>query len=681
LFRFPILAALTAGVFAATSAEAGPAASYGPPPAWVEVAPIPEAPKQDDVPVQMLLDDNQSWLGPEGDAAYNRRVRKILKPEGLSSFTTFSLTWDPGTERMAIHTLRIIRDGKTIDLLQHGRKMLVLRREQDLERSILDGRVTASQQIEGLQVGDVVDAAWTQTRKDPVAQGHSYDSEGLSFAGDAARYRVRMSWPDAAPVQWRPTPGFGEPSISHRGGRTWLDLDLHDIRAPHPPVGAPLRFRRVGFLEASGWASWANISQAMWPYYAKAMTLEAQSPIRTEAAAIAAAHPDAKGRAYAALQLVEDKTRYFLLAIDQGGYVPAAAEDTWRRKFGDCKGKTVLLLALLKELGVSAEPVLVSVGGGDGLDERLPSLGAFNHVLVKATIDGSSYWLDGTRSGDRTGLDRLRPPPYRWGLALRPGGADLERIPNPDLSEPQVTAVAKIDASKGLDHPAAATFSMRLTGDAATAIRLMLTNVPKADMERAYRQQLSSQLTWFKPDQLSWKDDPAHDAFVLEVVGVADLDWPFNPDVEAREFKLTGAHAGSPSGFPRREAGPNQDAPFSVPFPMFVQAETEIVLPAGGKGFTIRGFNGVEQIGGYSLKRSSKLDGGVASFLVEFHSVKREISPAEAEGANKALRRLSEEQTLVRAPRQTARPDHRKSDLSLESQGQVAHGRAALSDP
>jgi transglutaminase-like putative cysteine protease len=677
VFRFEFIAALAVAVSIATAAAADRGPVYGPPPAWVQVAPIPDAPRQDDVAVQVLLDDNQSWLGPDGDVAYNRRVRKILKPEGLGSFTTFNLTWSPDTDRVAIHALSIIRNGKAIDLLQHGRKMLVLRRERDLESSILDGRVTASQQIEGLQVGDVVDIAWTQTHKDPVSQGHSYDGEGLGFAGAAARYRVRLSWPDGAPVRWRPTPGFGEPTISHDHGRTWLALDLHDVRTPHSPVGAPLRFRRVGQLETSSWASWAEISRAMWPYYAKAMSLEAQSPIRAEAAAIAAAHPDAKGRAYAALQVVEDQTRYFLLAIDQGGYVPAAADDTWRRKFGDCKGKTILLLALLKELGISAEPVLVNAGAGDGLDERLPSLGAFNHVMVKAVIEGAPYWLDGTRTGDRTGLDRLRPPPYDWALPLRPQGADLERIPAPDLNEPQMATVMKIDASKGLDQPAAAKISMRFTGDAAKAMRLMMTNAPKADLERAYKQQFYGRLTWFKPASLSWTDDLAHDAFALEMVGAADLDWPFNPDAEAREFKLSGANSSSPSGFPHREPGPNQDAPFAVPFPAFVQTEMDVVLPSGGKGFTIRGANGVEQIGGFTLKRASTLDGGVASFVSELRSVKREISPAEAENANKALRKLAEEQTLVRAPRQVARSDHGKPDLSLESKDQVAHGRAA----
>ena len=99
------------------------------------------------------------------------------------------------------------------------------------------------------------------------------------------------------------------------------------------------------------------------PNEKKAATIAPDSDLRAEIDAIAKASTDPKVRAFAALRLVEEKTRYFFIGIGDGGYVPAAADETWRRKFGDCKGKTALLLAVLKELNVPAEPALVSLGG------------------------------------------------------------------------------------------------------------------------------------------------------------------------------------------------------------------------------------------------------------------------------------------------------------------------------
>ena len=79
---------------------------------------------------------------------------------------------------------------------------------------------------------------------------------------------------------------------------------------------------------------------------------------------------------------MQEKVRYVFLAMNGGGYRPAPAEVTWQRRFGDCKGKTVLLLALLHELGIEAVPVLVSTDEGDGLDGRLPAAGWFDHAIV-----------------------------------------------------------------------------------------------------------------------------------------------------------------------------------------------------------------------------------------------------------------------------------------------------------
>ncbi len=631
-------------------ALAAPKPVFGPPPKWVDVAPVPEPPPAEGAPaVQTLLDDNQSRLTPEGDTYYNRRVRKVLKAEGLPALTTFGVTWDPQDEVVTIHTLRILRGGRTIDLLGKGGQMLVLRREQDLEKAMLDGRMSATQQIEGLQVGDILDASWTHSGRDPVAGNRSYDMEGLAFPGVASRYRARLSWPTGAPMRYRTTEGFGEPKLSQDGDWTYLVLDATGVQAPKPPVGAPPRFRRLGSMETSSFESWNEISRIMAPLYARAASISPGSDLRAEIDAIAAKSADPKVRAFEALRLVEEKTRYFFIGIGDGGYVPAAADETWRRKFGDCKGKTALLLAILAELKVPAEPALVSLGGGDGMNERLPSLAAFNHVIVRTQIGGKTYWLDGTRTGDRSGLDALRPPPHRWALPIRTDGSDLVEIVVPPLAEPFVEATTRFDASKGLDAPAPMEMVNRFRGDAANGLRQMVAAVPRADLERNFRQQMSGNMSWVDVETVEWKDDVANDAFEVRMAGVADLDWRKNPDLGMLEYKVTASTTSAP-GFPRREPGPNRDAPYAVPFPIYIRSTTEVVLPGGGKGFTVRGPSGKETIGAMELSRGSTIAGGVARFTTDMRSLAPEISAADAEAATRTLRRIAGEDSLIRAP-------------------------------
>lgn len=624
--------------------------AFAPPAPWVNIAEIPPAPSDEGAPaVQMLLDDHQARLDASGDAYYNRRVIKILKPEGLAGVKSMNVIWSPDTESVTFHTLKIIRDGKTIDLLEDQKAMLVLRRETNLEQASLDGRITATRQIDGLQTGDILDFSYTRVHADPVVQGHSFDAEQLAFAGVAGRYRAVVSWPKTTAVQWKALPGFDDPTISTKDGRTVLTLDRSNVLAPKPPLGAPLRFRRVGQLEVTSYRSWNEISQLMAPLYAKASQVPEASPINVEADAIAARTTDPKARAFAALQLVEDKTRYFFIGMGEGGYVPANAEDTWSRRFGDCKAKTALLLAILKRLGLDAEPVLVNLSAGDGINELPPALATFNHVIVRVKIDGQSYWLDGTRTGDRN-FQAMQPPPHHWGLPVRAQGASLESIVEPQITVPTLETVMRFDTSKGLDAPAGVHITLIASGAFANSMRATLARAPRADFERAFRQQYANLNGGTDIEQVTWRDDPAKGLFVVDLAGNTDMDWRTNQDMNLREYRV--ATSGVPRLFQRREPGPNRDAPYAIGYPSYSRSRTEIVLPDAGKGYVVRGPNGVDHVAGHEVARSSKLEGAMAVFTVDQRALTPEISAADAMAANLAIRKLRDVDSLVRAPAQ-----------------------------
>jgi transglutaminase-like putative cysteine protease len=635
----------------ANAAWADEKPAYGPPAAWVQVAEVPPPPGDDQAPaLQAVLDDSQALLGKDGLYSYNRRIVRVTKPEGLASGSR-TITWQPDRDKVTLHGLAIIRDGQRIDLLKNGEDVLVLRREKDLERAMLDGRMTATIQIKDLRVGDMVDWSASVERRDPILGRRVSAFERMSWPGAAGRYRVRMLWADGTPMVWKTTAGYPDPKIGKAGDLNELLVDQTSATAPKPPAGAPYRFQRVGELQATTYRGWADVVAPMAALYAEAMTLKADSPIKAEIAAIAAASPDPKVRAFTALKLVEDKTRYLLLAMGDGGYKPASADETWARRFGDCKGKTVLLLAILKGLNIQAEPVVVFASpAADGLDQRVPSANQFNHVLVRATIDGKAYWLDGTRSGDRGGLQTLSAPPFLWGLPIKASDAALEPIVQRSPTRPDLDVAMRFDATAGLDKPAKAVVTMTLRGESGRSMARVIENAPRADIERNLRQNFSTTNSWMKIATLDWTvaDDGA---VTITMAGDADMEWRLNDDVGLMEWRLPMSGNGKPAQFPRREPGPNADAPYATSFPSFKKALVEVTLPNGGAGFTVKGpvFNG--QLANADVVRTSDIQGGKARFFESDQSTGRELPFDQAEEANKVRRRLAEQAMIIRAPK------------------------------
>lgn len=609
-----------------TAAKAGAdTVLYGPPPGWVKPAPMPAAPAAEPgAPYALRLSDNQAWFGPDGDQIYNETAFDILSEAGLDA-GSLTQEWDPATETVTINRLNVLRDGQVIDVLKSD-KFEILRRETNLESAMLDGRLTAVLQIKGLRVGDALDFASTRVYRDPVAGSSAEWRSTVDHTGLAGRVRYRLLWPKDRPMRW--TKGVGLPAPTVTDGPTGgeLALDLTDYKAPVAPEGAPMRFGDVGALNVSGFKDWSEVSALMAPLYAKAATLEANSPLKAEAAKIKAASSDPVVRAGLALKLVESQVRYVFVGLDGNGRKPAAADDTWRHRFGDCKGKTVLLLALLKELDIAAEPALANSSGyGDSVETRLPGMDMFDHVLARAVIGGKVYWLDGTRTGDES-LANIETPDFRWVLPLRASGGGLEKLERPPSVRPYGEIVMRVDATAGAEVPAKIEIEAVFRGDAAIEANRGMIGKPRDEARRAALRAWSSEVSWAEFKDIDWTYDAAGALFVVNVRGTGKIDWATSDG--ARRWELENTQF-SLRQF-ERDSAQDQAAPYAVTYPTYGRWVTAVQLPDKGEGFKILGLTVNQVVGGVALRRSTEAHDGRVVMMRSARAMVPEISPADA---------------------------------------------------
>jgi hypothetical protein len=623
---------------------------YEPPPAWVKPFEIPKPTTASGGSTRVLLEDSQDKFVPDGLDIYWERAERIETPQGLGSIGNVSFDWNPDTENLLIHRVRIIRGDKVIDLLADGQKFIVLRRENKLEEAMLDGTLTAAIQPEGLQVGDILDFAIGYESRDPLTRGRSRRILMMPTA-PTDLFAIRELWPSTETPQWRETYGLDKPTISTTPDGTELLISMADAVRPKAPKQAPGHYSHPGTFEISEVGGWSDVSALMTPYYDKAALLKPDSPLRDEVAKIKAASNDPKVQAAAALHLVQAQVRYLYLGMNNGGFIPAAADLNWSRRFGDCKGKTVLLLAMLRELGIKAEPALVDTVSGDDLDIRPAMVAAFDHVIVRAEIDGKVYWMDGTRAADRT-LDELPVPNFHWALPLRAEGANLERLVVPALDKPEELTALRLDASAGLDGPVPAHADYILRGDAANDYRERLADMSREDMADYLRDYWRKEYYWIDIAKVDASYDERTGEEHISMDGTAKMDWK-GGGAEDKRYESEGAALGWKPDY-HRDPGPNQDTPFAARYPYFVKNTETILLPAEGKGFSIEGDNLDTTIAGREFKRATKIENGAFTMEASTRAVATEFPAADAAKVNKDLRDMSEYAIYLCAPKTIA---------------------------
>ncbi|NWK98174.1 transglutaminase [Sphingobium lactosutens] len=518
--------------------------------------------------------DSQVHLDDRGQLLYNAYRIRILHPNALQ-LGNLSLVWNPAAGSPVVHVIRIHRDGEVIDILKKA-SFEILRREDQLEAARLDGNLTAVLRVPDLRVGDEIEFGATIRASDPTL---GKDDAGLLLLAPEpapGRYHLRLSWEERNKPAIKMT---GDMTRVAEQGKNAIDYRFDNPAVLAPPKDAPPRYQWQRVVEYSSFDDWQGISRLFAPLFADASRLSANSPLRQEAARIAAAHATPLDRAAAALKMVQQDVRYIYVGLNGGNLTPAGADETWRRRYGDCKAKTALLLALLRDLGVEAEAVLVNNGGADdGLDERLPSPRMFDHVLVRAHIDGKSYWLDGT-------LPAVAPPaiepviPYQWVLPLTGQGSGLEQLGWAPAPRPNEITLFEIDARSGFDKPARITNTTIKRGIEGLQQEVQFSAATPAQLLSAFRQNAIGN-TWQTIEDVRWRYDVKAQASILTVVGTGTVDWDDDGD-GARSLALPGGGFSPPE---KRIRAAEQDQ--ALPFynkPNFDCYVTTVRLPSTTK--------------------------------------------------------------------------------------------------
>lgn len=433
--------------------EITPGASRAPAPAWADLSPyeIPAVPNPHFIAggLSPLLDDTQIDLCGPQRAWFSRRAELVTAPVGAERAAQFSVSFDPAFERVEIHSVAVIRDGKRIDHTETA-QFEVMRRERQMEMNLFDGRLTLHATLPDVREGDVVETCFTQYGMRKSLQNKHAAWLAFEWAVGVVEVRVRQRSPAGKTIAEK---GFCNPPQGRETvadgivDRRWRSVERKGVRYE---ALAPPWILQSAVLQLSEWENWGDVADAFTPLYEDGSALSAE--VEAEIERIAANEPTLAGRASAILRFTQSAIRYLAISMGEGGYTPRTLEDICATRYGDCKDKSKLYVQMGRRLGLDVCPALVNTRDGYGLDHWLPSAQAFDHCIVRLNLEDRIYYIDPTRSTQPSPLAAISQCHFGWALPLKPGVTNLERMPDPTPAH-TLEAVERIKLGKTPDKP------------------------------------------------------------------------------------------------------------------------------------------------------------------------------------------------------------------------------------
>jgi transglutaminase-like putative cysteine protease len=472
--------------FPSAALSGSPSFAIRPPPAWILPPPVIAEntihPGEEGVGLKHLIYDYQIRVGSDSVDRYICRSTKVLSPAHLEVVSKLELEFEPSYQTLLIHYIRISRGSQRIDALR-PKEIKVIQKESELDQQLFNGTLSAVVFVNDVRVGDIVEYAYSVNGLNPIFRGNYSSTFPLAMNEPAAMLRFRLLWPAGRAIHIKNHNSELQPEIrTHSEGTEYLWL-RHDVPAITGEDKVPDWFEPNPSVQISEFGNWHQVVAWAMPLYAVDQRL---SP---ELSRQIASWRDTLGqpgpRLIAALRFVQDEVRYLGIEMGPHSHLPHAPSVVFSRRFGDCKDKSFLLVAMLRALNIDAWPALVNTEIRHALDDYQPTPLAFNHVIVQARLGNRIYWVDPTISFQRGGLDQLHNPAYERALVVREGSSGLEKIALGAESESR-TVINETYTALRFDAPALLEVATTYYGGNADGMRALLAEESVAELGRAY---------------------------------------------------------------------------------------------------------------------------------------------------------------------------------------------------
>jgi TPR repeat protein/transglutaminase-like putative cysteine protease len=447
-------------------------------PKWADPLEPVAAPNTEE-PVVIRLAETQYWTGANPAYLVNRATQ-VNASSRLSEIGQFSIGFIPAYQKLIVHRVAILRGNEVLDRSKTA-NIRVLDNENNAAGGYYLGESKAQLLLEDVKAGDTLWITYSVEGTNPVF-GSTWN-ETLPWPKEAPieLRKVSVLQPAGHQVQWRvsgdPQAELPKPKVEQRNGITRLVFQQNAVPAVEYEPAIPPNLIPVPVLDLSEYKNWNQVAQ-----WASALFSGTTPGAEVQALARKFTGESLEERASQALHWVQDDIRYFSASMGENSHRPQPPEVVLKRRFGDCKDKSQLLVALYHAMGIEAQPVLLHASAPKIPEQFLPSPGNFNHAIVRVMLNGKPYFVDPTLANERGLISALPVPvPAAAALIVSNDSTGLITLPEDTFDQPLVDRNEQLSLES-------------LHGDAQLKLRIVYRGRFAAGMRQGYRSMSSFDL-------------------------------------------------------------------------------------------------------------------------------------------------------------------------------------------
>jgi transglutaminase-like putative cysteine protease len=473
-------------LFPSASFSAARSFLIAPPPQWILPPPVLNTNQashdEEGLGIKHLLYDRQIKASIDSVERYVCRSTKVLSSAYLENVSKLEFEFEPSYQKLLIHYIRIRRGARTIDALK-PREIKVIQKEDELDRELYNGALSAVVFVNDVRIGDIIEYAYTINGLNPIFQGNYSTIFQLALYEPVAAFRFRLLWPKDRPICIKKHNTQLQPSIQTQDRFVEYLWSSNEVPAIADEDSVPGWFQPAPWIQISEFDSWERVVRWALPLYTVDRRLSPQLSQQIESWRKNSGTQEE--RFITSLRFVQDEIRYLGIEMGPHSHMPHVPSIVFSRRYGDCKDKSLLLVAILNALNIEAWPALVNTDARHTLDEYQPTPMAFDHVIVQVKLGNRIYWVDPTISFQRGGIAQLYNPGYQRALVIRDGNKELEKIPTEKASQSQ-TKIHETYTALRFDEPATLEIMTTYYGQDADEMRAKLAEQTLMELGKSY---------------------------------------------------------------------------------------------------------------------------------------------------------------------------------------------------